>query len=506
MFLVLVFPCFSAIDETQFANGKFCECAVNPGQCNPYCFCDPYCSDFEKSTFTFALPEQNSPADISCDPSGFIAKKNGAVVQEITINGVKCYLLVENPANMPKLTSYTPADFGLQDWSQLASVPRNDSTMTAQQYFDYDAIRLTPNGTDWFMGLIPTAFGSRECNMFLPVAYQLYFPESVCTLPERATGATWDGEMPLFFGTEGIDRATYFASNPNSTAAVEQNKITVTNPSTVPTDITVPANLSLIIEQGFGQVQKITMTFNSASGYVNKVNGINGIFVSSVLDSTSSSAGYDNVKSGYYVGSIVRERDTSTTATDVGTTTTPLKFGSQNILFGVNAVYTSSVTTTAEANTTLSLSGKEIWASLGNIVQDSAQTGLQNAPIVPNVTITDASTTDTANPPRGRWTFMYRKFGYSHKWFYAIVAVQSEVYLSGATGAAQLETVFTELTEDCSAKYIPPGEPEYKPSLSMVFDVFFERKTDSLETVGVLACFAILGTIWSYTVFYFNSW
>lgn len=500
MFLVLVFPCFSAIDETQFANGKFCECAVNPGQCNPYCFCDPYCSDFEKSNFNFALPEQNSPADISCDPSGFIAKKNGAVVQEITIQNVKCYLLVENPANMPKVTSYTPADFGLQDWSQLASVPRNDSTLTLQQYFNYDAIRLTPNGTDWFMGLIPTAFGSRECNMFLPVAYQLYFPESVCTLPDPSADPAWETEMPLFF--DDGNRAMYFALNPNSTATGTQNMIKY-DPSTIPPGST--ANLSLLIGQGNGQVQSITMTRNSATGFGN----VNGIFVSSVLDSAASSPGYSGVKSGYYVGSIVRQRYPTT---DDGSTPTPLTFGTQqNILFGVNAVYTSSFQSITEANTTLTLTDKHIWATLGNIVQDSAQNNLKNAPIIPNVILTDMPT-DTTNPPRGRWTFMYRKFGYSHKWFYAIVAVQAEVYLSrppagtDAKVTAQLEAVFTELTEDCSAKYIPQGAPEYKPSLSIVFDVFFERKTDSLETIGVLACFAILGTIWSYTVFYFNSW
>ena len=492
MFALLIFRALGAIDENQFATGKFCECAVNPGRCNPYCFCDPYCTDFEKSTFTFALPEQASPVKVSCDPMNYISKKNLATVQEIQINNVKCYILTDDPATLPKMRSYTPAEFGLTDWSQLASVPPNASVIQLQTYVNNDPILLTPNNvTGWFAGLIPVAFGSHECNMFVPVAYQMYVPESACSMPQTFT--SWEDALPLFFDDTGSRSAKYFALNPNYTLQGTPNAITVTPATAALTNGTV--NLTFGVQQGNGQVTAMSMTREMGADNYSDLN----VLVSSVGDLAGTvQPTYATVRSGYYVGSPIRTRE----GTNDASVMTFLSANGTDVLFGHHSVYVLSPSPGNETLTMSTLGG--IWATLGNIVQLSNDTTLQNAPIIPQIVYTDG-TTDTVNPSRARWTFMYRKFGYSHMWVYGIVAVRCEVYLSGVD-IAQIETVFIELTENCSARYIPPGEPEYVPSLSMVFDVFFERQSDSLQTVGVLACIAILATVWAYLVFYFDSW
>ena len=104
---------------------------------------------------------------------------------------------------------------------------------------------------------------------------------------------------------------------------------------------------------------------------------------------------------------------------------------------------------------------------------------------------------------------MYRKFGDYNKYIYAILGVTQQVVINetGEVGPvmATLEIEFVELTEDGAGVFEPEGEEEYSSDLSMVFDVFFVSLADSLETIGICACIAILATVWVYVVFYFDA-
>ena len=500
MFLALFSTCLAAIDETQFASGRFCDCAVNPGRCNPNCFCDPYCTDFEKSTFKFALPEQTGAVKISCDPNGYIGKKNAASVQQIQINNVTCYLIEENPADLPRVTSYTPADFGVTAWNDLASVPPNTTTWSATNYSENDPIILgaTNAAPDaWGAGLIPVAFGSHQCNMLIPLAYQLYFPETACTLPLTTI---FESQVPVFFGASKF----YFAPVPGDRTQTRENEI-LDGYITYVDDVSA-MTLYLTPAQANGTVDSIGIerVEVSAQGYPKS----QMVLVSRVLPSTTD-AGVVYVTCGYYVGSNIRAAVTvNDNAQDPNFVF--LSANGQDILFGINSAFLMNMTWVT-MNRTLCMSDYPwFWGSLGNIVRRADQS-YNNVQIIPQIIYTqDANVVN----PQARWTFLYRKFGYQHKWFYALVGITCDVLVpppptenvDTTTYQVTLETVFTELTEDCSARYLPAGEPEYTASLSMVFDVFFERQGDSLEAIGILACFAILGTIWSYVVFYFDNW
>ena len=497
MLLTLLSSCLSAIEESQFASGRFCECAVNPGRCNPYCFCDPYCSDFEKSTFTFALPEQSNPAKISCDPDGYIGKLNAKSVQEIQINGVKCYLVEENPADLPRIQTYTPADFGVATWNDLASNPPNSTTWSTSTYSDNQPILLAhaeSGDINWSAGLIPVAFGSSQCNMFIPLAYQLYYPENVCILPDTTI---FESQVPLFFSSSRI----YWAMDPNYRNKSKENEMLDGFITYV--DNVNALTLYLTPAQGNGRVDNIVIerVEISAQGYPTNVKTL----ASHVLPSTTE-AGSVYVTCGYYVGSNIRA---AVSPNDNGQDPNFvfLSVNGQNVQFGINAVFMTKIES-ALLNDTLTMANYPwFWGSLGNIVRRADQS-YNNVQIKPEIIYTEDATVVN---PQARWTFLYRKFGYGHMWFYALVGITCDVVRppppeTPTTYQVSLEVVFTELTEDCSQRYLPEGEPEYSASLSMVFDVFFERKGDSLEAIGILACFAILGTIWAYVVFYFDTW
>lgn len=492
----------SAIDESQFSKGKFCQCAVIPGQCNPNCFCDPLCTDAQRETFTFALPEHPGDAKISCDPYNYISKVNSDSVQEITINGVKCYVVQEDPETMEKVKSYTPADFGLTDFNDFVTRPFIQDVMDKERYTYNNGEPIMFSGEpdrDGEFGafFIPVAFGSRFCNYLLPLAYNRYFPYSRCRVKSSGTLQSYLGQHLA----DERDGTTFFATDPNRT--VEALPVTV-NTVTFPQHV---QDMNFTIIGSGGHVSSIWKDIDAivdreeAYDYEH-YGSIIGCGVNNSRGVVAPGANNAGETSGYFIGGPIRLATSSSPTEKVRDY---LTINNEQVKFGVSTTYIFQANE-ADFNEAFLGNRTTLWASFGNIV-DSPGMDVGNIEIRPTFHEQQGSGSDV----KVRWTFLYRKFGYHHKWIYLLVSADVDVILPAESGTSDtpvmvtVETVFTELTEDGSAAYIPPGEEQYTSSISMIFDVFFTRTSDTLKASGAIFGMTLLAIIWAYYAFIFEN-
>ena len=124
MITILFFNFILSVDESQFGNG--CYCATNPGQCTPYCFCDPYCTQIEKDSFDFTLPQRLTENEVACDINHRIKYFHSVSVAsyKAEINGeqVTCYYYKGKINQNQFIKSYSPGDFGLTNFTDAVII------------------------------------------------------------------------------------------------------------------------------------------------------------------------------------------------------------------------------------------------------------------------------------------------------------------------------------------------------------------------------------------------
>lgn len=118
--LVFVFIRFIfSLDESLFGNG--CLCSVTPDECTPYCACDPFCTDAEKRSFHFTIPQKLTENNVACDTKHRIRKFRSKSVStfKAAIEGEQptCYYYQSEFKKSQAIKSYTPQDFGLEGFA-----------------------------------------------------------------------------------------------------------------------------------------------------------------------------------------------------------------------------------------------------------------------------------------------------------------------------------------------------------------------------------------------------
>lgn len=119
MFALIFIQFVFTLDEGLFNNG--CLCSVTPGECTPYCACDPFCTDAEKDTFHFTIPQKLTENNVACDIKHRIKKFHSKSVStfKAAIEGEQptCYYYQPNYKNSNSIKSYSPKDFGLEGFA-----------------------------------------------------------------------------------------------------------------------------------------------------------------------------------------------------------------------------------------------------------------------------------------------------------------------------------------------------------------------------------------------------
>jgi hypothetical protein len=508
MFALLLVNIASDIDDSMFVNGVVCACAVRPDECSPYCCCDPRCTQTQKDSFSFCLPEHLGDSRIACDSRGYIARKNLQSIYEYTIQGQTCYAIAHNASSGNLIESYKPADFslgGYSDFITAISLPQephpNRSAFANGEVLNW----RHANGTDVVVQAIflPVAFASTSCNLLRPIRYGEYFPMTFCRLLPSGDvkRERFQSLVPVAFEV-GFE---YFSAPDRDAVPADQWVF-----------IKERANYSGI---QFGSSESWMVSFNLewTSGRIDRFSAnyrpvptpdIPGTFLSVGFEvQPPDGGGVDKLRTGYVIGGPILIVPTSDPLATKSDPSHVLKIGTSTVLFGVSSIYSFAANSADHLNMTAD-DGQQIqsiWASYSDIIRKSGGPGNNRVPVHRELFIDESATV-----PRARWTFVYKKFGTWETPVNLLVNVSVDVarpsgwpLQSSPNATLKIETVFTEV-DDNGSPVSRMGEKEYTPDWNMIFAFFFMTPDHAIRTLGVATCIALLAIVWVYYVLLFD--
>lgn len=121
----------------------------------------------------------------------------------------------------------------------------------------------------------------------------------------------------------------------------------------------------------------------------------------------------------------------------------------------------------------------------------------------PNATHQTNIFTSPSGPNIVYWSILYQKIGSSSDYSYEITKVKTEIQNSNSA-LTSISIKFYELSQDGNSLYEYPEDELFSYSLSLAFDAFFVRATDSIRTSGIFFLFGLFGTLWAYYSFQFT--
>ena len=565
MFYILFLLRFLAsLTSSDFNNATSCVCAVDPNACNPYCCCDPNCNSDQIAQFDFCLPESLGTARISCDPTGRVTQPNIGSINTVVINNVTCYIIAGEDIG-DTITQLDASQFGLSNFSELtlpsANTTRYDPNIVDYQVGDYLLMNdYTESGTNNTGDIIylPMGIGSSDCNAMLPLLYGVPYPNYTCRVPEAQghTGGPYkdhiqrsiilsnvfsrDGYTTLFSNRGGDNIDSSFVDTSNQTLLYVQYLFQYD-----------PENGSISYYTLRRQNTPQEAVVNGASNTNFVVFGHEVYFSESSVDTTGlQNYPFGNMAYYYGVPVMVAVYPISDTLFDDGLQRQPLTLNNEDVLFGVNASYVTYINnffvttgqvqdpTTCQydgysAEIVTQLEGMNIsYCNLRTQLYPSAFDRTVNAHVRGfvfntygnvfsvyyaghsfttnhNATLTSWHVTDQVSIPTAQWTFFYKRMNTRSTPLFVLQNLTVSVGLPtvitpDATGnvLTKIDVVFIEI-DDNGNHYSKQLADPYSGKLSMIFDTFFSSSRDSIRTIGIFFCFALLGTIWCWYMCFF---
>lgn len=548
--LLILIPFITSLDEELFLSEVHpCICATDNNSCNPYCACDPLCTDEQKQHFTFHLPERFGSNKISCDPDNNIDKTNLDSIHTVEINGVTCYV-IDNDDSGEKIINYTPEDFGLDTFISPAEIPDtipesfNDSIATVYKDNDHLYVSYTDYEKDTGFLFVPIGIGSSICNAAIPVLVNHSLPQYKCLLPKNVDISNLAYEL-LFVkvndrtgqniptpGYEGLFEDFIFSkSNVLSlryTFQYEDNNITYYKINLEPIS-RQNYNLAVVQTQVFFSNQVSThQDIEYEIKYMGYYYGVPIMAASEVIDTfikqsrTALLVGTDDfavpfgVKSTYVINIEKIPNDMIQTdgyvnfISNITSDDYP-----DNYQYGIKLQAMLNPSIIKEDNGRISFIEPHIYRSYGIAYDPTIPYHRIDMELCP---INDSNCTNSAcckiikdTTASSTWTFYYSKYNNDQQPIYLLQNGKVNITLPGDWNTTWysnriekviINTVFVEV--DYNGNPIIPEEVEfYSGKLSMVFDVFFRSNQDALKTIGIFFCFALLGTIWCWYMCFF---
>ncbi|KAH0794755.1 hypothetical protein GPJ56_001302 [Histomonas meleagridis] len=494
--LVIFFSIVFTIDESIFLGQSQCDCIQNEGECNPYCCCDPYCTEDQKSSFSFCLPEKPGPISISCDPNGRIKSTNINSIHQIIINGINCYY-VDEQGNNDIIHNYNFSDFGIQNLQDLVDQPYRlpEYGRSRTSYESGEPLNFVDTTTSKTVNTyLPIGIGSSQCNAYIPILYGNSYPQTECQLVDE------DADRDNFMAWNTIFQNLQVYSTPENLIPISptgQNDVVSYAPFTSRMYLSLDFT-NTISQYALNYIQ--TWPFNL------KVNGL-AILETRISFRSSISGGtsYDPGETGYHVNLPVMYWDQQSTIQFSNAYRRPLYVGGSSVIFGVDSFILIPLTNPTQETLIQSClpvyssdpqTLLQIFASYGNIISGSD--------IRINVSSTNRSSA-TVTKPFARWTFMYKKFGTSNKYVNLITKLDAQlVYpetLDSVTSAT-VEIKFIELNDSGDGVLEIEEDKLYSASFSMIFEFLFNNIEQGIK---VLLVFGVIVTIWAYYMFFFEE-
>lgn len=541
-FNILLFKS-SSFNEAYFENQENqCICAIKTHECNTYCDCDPFCTIEQKDEFNkyFQLPESFVSYKIACDPHNRIDKTNINSISKEIIDGVACYSIKEKEYGK-KIINFSPKDFGLDIFDHSVDNPliHNkfvDNNTTPYQIGDkLIGYHFLDDDKYYQYFYLPVAIGSIIANAFLPIRFGISYPNYTCR---------------LFFNQSIYPRA-YVIENLTIQNIISRNlshSTLVANLGFFP----LLFNLNELIYSffDFQYIFKVNFTTNTVDNVSIKFISQRGTFQEGIDDQDLPSSidfsskvffrenanEFDNIYQalpmGYYYGvpliaDIRNDDDVKPYFFNIEKRT-PIKENSEDILFGVNATIIkfydednySSIDKVYNYSYLLDegfdekvikqiLFGlfppyKYIHKSYGSIVASP-----DTCFYIDRISTFNSLNTDLSYDlqfPIAYWTFFYKVFNnesapvYLLQKFVPSLALPRKLDENKKQG--MIKVIFIELDSKGNI-YSKEEERFHSGKFSILFDFLFVE-SDSLKTISVFFCFAILGTIWSwYTCFFY---
>ena len=486
MLFLLVFSSFS-VDESLFLNGDQCFCSTDYGQCNAYCLCDPFCTQTQIDSFSFTLPQTLGDVDIACDSKGNIRSSSSSTITTFRpMNSTTtqlCYYYNKTPEASDLITTFLASDFNLENFAQAASnatfpqsitlelaQPTNSASVfyLSEETVGYNGTLDDPNLTlSFFSNLfIPHAIGSNYVNSMLPFIPNINYVNTLA-----------------FIDTMTAEREFSFSlwTNPGSIERVYNNFSVVflfNAPYLELSSILTTAETTFTSQEIPNLPAGLAENFTDSLILVNVAN-------TTVVDA--------ELTDGYIIGYPVY------LASATAGVRNPLYFpGDDNntVLFGVDS----------DCSFMYNFTTNESIAADFNLSNVSATANPNNNQQLEFVYIENFS--DNANDQvlRVRWSFFYQKHGTSNAYDFYIGKIKTEVIIpvlpTSTDVPATVETRFYRVNEQGTGLYMPPDNV-MSYNLSLIFNPFFIKRENILNTSGIFFIFGLFGTIWVYYSFNF---
>lgn len=501
LIIFIIFPLVSfSLDESYFENqNNQCICAVKPFVCNPYCDCDPFCTDEQKKEFDIKLPESYSGKKISCDPKEHIKNTNLNSIHKEIVNGINCYSIKGNEDGK-KIQNYSPKDFGIDNYNQAIDEPFAKNKFSSHTGMYYEGEKVIANNANDAIGLknvyFPIAVGSSTSNAFIPFLAGVSYPNYSCrfhsqnpfsdissfsifnTIFDPLGKETWL-TFPAFRNFFSTAYRTNYILNLQYILTVDD--LNTSNPNNFSIKQIPPPIENLDFPNEF-MIFSFEVFFGSKANYQDNI--------------------YQPLNMGYYFGTPIMV-DTQPSNGLFGENRVPLRIGDKvDILFGVNSTIIFPVNKSKKVSDQLFPQYK-FYKSFGPIITNQVYEDYLIDFDRDNINVTISANLKT---PIARWTFYYKKFNNESVPVYFLQGftphlIQDDKYTPDAD-KIMYKIEFIEVDE--FGKLLVPEEIRFhSQSYSTIFDVFFRDPSESLNTIGVLFCFALMGTIWCWYVCFF---
>ena len=494
MFLFLYPFIIFSLDENYFdSQVSQCICAVKPNECNPYCSCDPFCTNEQKSNFTFYLPETFSTNKIACDQKNRISKINLNSIKEELPN---CYS-IDGKENGKKIENYSPVDFGIDDFSKAIDSPfyqenfdiKNDTYSEKQLIIGSNLFTIQNI-------YIPIAVGSSVSNALIPFRFKMSLPNYSCIIHNEnpisyITSIAFIENLTSPNGIDLITRYNFFSSLRSD---VRRNKYRF---------LDIQYIFQMDEEELY--IENISMKKIGDSRSIEDLPTEFLYFTSRVYfgpDSLSSSdTKYSSIDMGYYYGTPIMVEDgdaNDLNSPPFGNDRRPLQVNSEDILFGVNTTIILPINKTNYDNQ-ITPDCAKIYKSFGYIIMRN------NFKYFISSKNINTTKDDKFRYPIAHWNFYYMKFNNESVPIYLLQhfnGTRHEPNNIEKCETLMIHINFYEIDHDAHLK-VDEEIRFHSHSYSTLFDFLFRDTLESLETIGLLFCFGIIGTIWCWYVCFF---